>query len=392
MCVVGICVGLLVPLSIGAQVRISEILYDPEGSDAKREWVEVFNSGSDSVDLATYFLLENAVYHKLIAQSGSILEAGAYAIIADSVPDVLADHPDFTGLIFDSAFSLTNTGETIGIANAQKVIVDEFTYAASMGAAGDGQSIQITEDTVVHAGMTFGLENRTVSEDVESDDTASTTPGGSSGSSSGGDSSHSQPEPKETYVPSGSFKIGAGRDRLVLINTPIVFHAALSKPEASPSFRWNLGDFTERSGRKVVHTYHYPGTYQVVLEGKNRDHTAVSRTEVTVHALQLEVVQATTTLSFTNRLSDEVNLGGFRMNFMGNRRRIPENTIIRAGGTLTIHRSPEELLVSMEYPNGTVYQRFGLRTDLVPLLAEACGRERPPIVCKNEQIQQVLVQ
>ena len=384
-------VGLCAASVADAQITISEIMYDPPGADTKREWIEVFNAGSVSVDLATYFLLENNVYHKLVPQSGSTLEPGDFAVIADSVPDVLVDYPDFEGLIFDSAFSLANTGEKLSVTDSQKVAVDEFTYAADMGAGGNRQTLQIAGDTVIHAGATFGTENKTVSEAPDTDDSAGTTPDTSSGSS-GGDSSHSQPEPKEAYAPTGPFKIGAGRDRLVLINVPILFNATLSKPEAKPSFAWNLGDFTVRTGRKVTHTYEYPGTYQVVLEARNRDHTAISRTEVTVLAPDIEIVQATTTLAFTNRLSDEVNIGGFRLNFMGGSRRVPENTIIDAGATLTIPRAVDEILTSVEYPNGVAYKSFEPQADLVSLLAAVCAGDRPPLVCKTRQVREVLVQ
>lgn len=37
-------------------VRFNEVCYDPEGSDADKEWVEVMNTGQDPVDLAGWML------------------------------------------------------------------------------------------------------------------------------------------------------------------------------------------------------------------------------------------------------------------------------------------------------------------------------------------------
>jgi thiamine phosphate synthase YjbQ (UPF0047 family) len=37
-----------------AAVTINEIMYDPDGSDTNREWVELYNDGGSSVDLSAW--------------------------------------------------------------------------------------------------------------------------------------------------------------------------------------------------------------------------------------------------------------------------------------------------------------------------------------------------
>jgi hypothetical protein len=391
--VISFIIGLLIPLFARAQIRITEIMYDPVGSDAKREWIEVFNSGTASVDLATYFLFENNVYHKLTAQGGRVLEAGAYAIIVDSIPEVLADYPGYAGLIFDSAFSLGNTGETISIANAQKEAADTFAYTSDMGASSDGNSLQINGTQVVTAGPTFAAANKTESEVPEGAAGTTTDSGTGSGSSSGsGTSSHSQQESVTAYVPTPAFKLGAGRNRTVLINTPIDFEAQISKPEAKPSLRWNLGDMETARGRKITHTYEYPGTYQVVLEARTPEQYVISRTEVLVLAPEIKVEQSTSTISITNLLSKEINLGTFRLMFITGSRPVPENTLIQGGDTITFARRPEEILESLEYPNGMPLLQFDVRTDLLHVLSEYCRQETLPVVCKGKNLERFLIQ
>jgi hypothetical protein len=402
--IITIIIGLLIPFVTAAQVRISEIMYDPAGTDTKREWIEVFNSGTTNVDLATYFFLENGVYHKLVAQASSVLVPGAFAIIADSVPEVLVDHPGFAGLIFDSAFSLGNVGESLVIANALKETVNSFTYAADMGASGDGNSLQITDGQVVTAGPTFGTLNKTVSEipvdDSDADSQAGTgsstdsTTGssGSTGTSSSNPSSHSEQVAATTYTPTATFKLGAGRTRTTLINTPIEFEAHVSKQDSSPRYVWNFGDLETDTGRKTSHVYMYPGTYQVVLRAKSGEYEAISRTEVVVHEPDLALESATTTISITNRLKKEVNIGGFMLNFMFGSRRIPDNTILKGGHTITISRDPDEILESIEYPNGRSYARFDHLAEYRFQLAAHCDQETVPIVCKDEKVKRFLVQ
>ncbi len=395
--IISFIIGLLIPFLASAQIKISEIMYDPAGSDTKREWIEVYNAGTAAIDLSTYFFLENNVFHKLVAQAGSMLPSGAYAIIVDSVAEVLADYTGFAGLVFDSAFSLNNTGEPLVMADAQKITVDSFSYTADMGAAGDGNSLQITDGKVVTAGPTFGATNKTESEIPESEEETSTstpeTTSGTSGSTgSGGTSSHEQQVAATTYMPTADFKLGAGRTRTVLTNTPIEFEAQVSKRDIKPKLAWNFGDLETDTGRAIKHIYEHPGTYQVVLEGKTSEHTAVSRTEVIVYEPDLAFEQATGTLSIVNRLKKEVNIGGFVLNFISGFKVIPVNTLIKGGDSITVNRRPEEILESIEYPNGKTYLVLEPRPDLYGVVMEYCAKEKPPVVCKSKKLAQILVQ
>ncbi len=350
-------IGLLIPLFAHAQIKISEIMYDPEGSDSKREWIEVINNGTESIDLNTYFLFENNVYHKLVAQSSSILEVGQYAIIADSITDVLNDYSGFSGIILDSVFSLNNTGESISIANSQKEEVDTFTYSAEMGADGNGQSLQINDSSVITAGSTFGLVNKTESEiieDVEKEDSNTSA----SSSSNSKDSSHSEQVSVSSYTPSSLFKVDAGRKRTVSIHTPIQFEGFISKSDMRVRYHWNFGDFSIDTGKTTKNTYKYPGIYQVVLEAKNKDYTGVARTEVVVIEPQLSIKVSTSTVVFTNMDTRELNIGEFRIIFDNETVIIPQDTIIKSKSTIVLQKDIDQRLMSFEYPDKSIYQEF----------------------------------
>lgn len=354
--IVSFIIGLCIPLFTHAQIKITEIMYDPEGSDTKREWIEVYNSGTQSIDLNTYFFFENNIHHKLTTQSASILAPGAYAIIADSIPEVLADFSGYTGLIFDSVFSLNNTGETISISNPQKEIFDTVTYTSDMGGNNTGQSLQINDGSVITAGPTFSSTNKTVSEVIEEETKTSTS---TSSTISSKNSSHSQQTDVSTYT-STSFKIGTGRNRFVSINTPIDFESHISKSDIKARYVWNFGDFNTDTGKNTNHIYEYPGVYQLVLTAKADNYTAVSRTEVIVIEPQFSITEATSTIQISNVDSREINLGGFRLLHTNGFVSIPQNTIIKAGDTITIPRRWEGLIQSIQYPNKRTYKTFGL--------------------------------
>ena len=52
-----------------ANILINEVMYDVEGTDTDREWIEVYNDGSESVDLSTYKLFEANTNHGLTLSS-----------------------------------------------------------------------------------------------------------------------------------------------------------------------------------------------------------------------------------------------------------------------------------------------------------------------------------
>ena len=56
--------------SVIASVTINEIMYDPDGSDTNREWVELYNDGGSSVDLSAWKFVEAGVNHGLTNFSG----------------------------------------------------------------------------------------------------------------------------------------------------------------------------------------------------------------------------------------------------------------------------------------------------------------------------------
>jgi len=130
------------PAISSAQVIISEIMYDlAEGSDSGREWIEIYNAGSVPVTVSDLKITENETNHAIKAEANAALALGGYAVIADNSAKFKADWPAFSGLLFDSAFSLNNTGESIGLADATGVPRDAVVYTNASG-NGTGDSLQ----------------------------------------------------------------------------------------------------------------------------------------------------------------------------------------------------------------------------------------------------------
>ncbi len=144
-----------------ADVLISEIMYDlSSGSDDSREWVEIYNNSDEEVDLSTFKFFEADTNHKLtLTQGADKIPAKGYAVIVSNAVKFKTDWPSFAGIIFDSAFSLSNSGETLALKDGDEV-VDQYTYNSSSGGAGDGKSLQLVNGSWVASIPTPGAENK----------------------------------------------------------------------------------------------------------------------------------------------------------------------------------------------------------------------------------------
>lgn len=130
------------PTMLSGELVITEIMYDVPGADTGREWVEVFNTSSNPVKLTAWKLFENGTKHKIVAASGvDTLVPNTYAVIADNPAAFRADWPQFSGVLFDSVFSLGNSGDTIALYDASSTEISSVSYQSSWGAAGDGNSL-----------------------------------------------------------------------------------------------------------------------------------------------------------------------------------------------------------------------------------------------------------
>jgi hypothetical protein len=133
-------------------------MYDTPGSDSGREWVEVTNLGSESVDIGKYKLFENSTNHGLTLISGaSMLAAHASAIVAADPNKFKANYPAFSGTLFDSTFSLSNTGESLILKDASTSVMDTIAYTASEDADGTGGSLTLQDGNWIAAMASPGI-------------------------------------------------------------------------------------------------------------------------------------------------------------------------------------------------------------------------------------------
>lgn len=125
------------------KILITEIMYNPPGTDTKHEWLEIFNASSENIDLNGWKFFEASTNHGLVLYQGSyILDSDTYAIIADDAATFHSDHPDYKNTIIDSVFSLSNSGETIAIKNNLGEVISDLSYSSDWGSDIEGTSLE----------------------------------------------------------------------------------------------------------------------------------------------------------------------------------------------------------------------------------------------------------
>lgn len=115
-----------------ARASDNDIIINEIGAYEKseNEWIEIYNKGSEAVDITGWKFYEDQTNHKLsIFQNDFIIDPGEYAIIANVAQNFKNLHPDFNGTILDSSWSsLKESGEEIGLKNSKGDVIELFTY------------------------------------------------------------------------------------------------------------------------------------------------------------------------------------------------------------------------------------------------------------------------
>ncbi len=110
-------------------VVISEVMYDPVGTEPGAEWVELHNPTAAAVALSGWQLRDNGSTDTIPAFS---LNPGAFLVIASSQSAFLETYPGFTGNLvgLESPIGngLSNTGDRVRLLDAAGAEIDAMSY------------------------------------------------------------------------------------------------------------------------------------------------------------------------------------------------------------------------------------------------------------------------
>jgi hypothetical protein len=239
-------------------LSISEIMYDPQGTDSGREWVEIYNDTPNAVILTSYKLFEGGVNHSITAYSAvTSIPSGDYGVIADNAQKFLVDYPNYTGVLYDSAFSLINSGEQLILKDSSLSNLSEVTYNPSLGGDDDGSTLSYINGTWVRGLATPGAVNVEDTSVVVSSAATNTN----------------QTVGVQSVPPSPDIIMYLPYERVVVAGAPTEFSVSATNKANSPLtnmvYTWAFGDGGYGTASTTMYTYAYPGMYVTTVEATN---------------------------------------------------------------------------------------------------------------------------
>ena len=347
-----------VPIFARADVLISEVAWMGTTDSQFEEWIELQNTGSESVSLSGWKIYKAGGDTLLFSLSGGI-SAGQYLLVCrttSSVSNPLSGSCDLSGAFGGSG--LNNTSEYIILKNDSGNSVDEVNANGGWpaGDASTKQTMQKSGSSWITADGTPGQPNASSGandEDEEEDDENENDTNTeeeedeeaeTSSSSSATKDTRSTYSKKIVEIKVVDSSVPAGSPVKFSLNTRDLKGANILRGE----FFWNMGDGTERyfaKNEKFEHIYDHEGTYTVYLkyyktyfEGIEPD--IVDKITVTVSnpSVSISKIHSDGSVEIKNNSSQEIDLSlwtlkdGFGKSFL-----IPEGTYIAGSKTLVLN-------------------------------------------------------
>jgi P pilus assembly chaperone PapD len=344
----------LSPLHVLADVRISEIMYDLEGSDSGYEWIEIHNTGTDTVNIESWYFRENEVNHGLTAQGATELAAGERMLVVQNVQQFQDKYGTNLNLL-KSSFSLSNTGEELALADENREVVFSYTYNSETGAAGDGNSLQYLGTTWAAGEPSPGEANNhnAVNPGDDNEEENSSTDDGQGGSTKVNKSDQVITEREEDTE---SYDAYINFPKYLSVHNPVrfrigVFHNYDGKRIHKKGGRYyvNFGDGKSLYSKERIdteHRYQIPGDYLVQLSYYSSEHEyradmdpdVVYEKVIRIHDSDIEIQghDGYGGLTIANTGPHNIDMSHWKLNYPNDAYTFPKNTILLAKQQLNL--------------------------------------------------------
>ena len=344
-----------------AEVFINEIAWMGTSTSQYEEWIELKNTGSESVSLVGWKLYKNNGT-LLFSLSGTI-PAGEYFLVCRTTPSVsnpLSGICNEQGVFGGSG--LNNTSDLVQLKNASEAEVDlaDGTTGWPAGSAETKETMQRNGLSWITAASTPGAENQ-ISQDNNNEEVQEENPETSSSGSS------KKTETKKPQIPLvNKTKITAQMPAFA--GLPVEFKVSNTVSNKScGKYSLNFGDGsfleTEKTSRipeEFDHIYYYPGEYIVTLECYKSYLSSEPDTsdKIIIKVLSSEVVISKVGdardffIEISNNSFSEANISGWFLSSLRNKFVFPKNSILKA---------KNKIIVSSKTTNFSILDRDTLK-------------------------------
>jgi hypothetical protein len=365
----------LIPQFAGAvEVRITEIMYSPSGTDSGHEWVEVHNQSNENITLTDWRLRENETNHLISVSGDETVSPSERAVIADDPQKAQSKYTEMQSPVFDSTFSLNNGGEPVGLIRPDGTVADSVIYDPNDGADGDGNSLQLLDGSWRPGSPTPQTAN---TDDAKTDNEQRAADSSDSSSQSNTASQVLQPRPEKEDEDSDnesedrsqqSVQVEAGSDLQAIAGVQLRLQGRATttrKANSEAEVFWSLGNGDTKKSADIFYTYQHPGEYVATLVYRSQDHRLADQIIVSVDEPELRITERKPGpdgyTKIASNLNRDVNLSGWHLRSGGKVTMLPDYTIVLQNSTLTLDNETTELTgdsIQLLYPDGTVADTY----------------------------------
>lgn len=331
-----------------AGVVINEVAWMGTEASQYEEWIELKNTGSESVSLDGWKLYKtkDALNNTLLYSLSGIINPSDYFLVCRTTANVsnpLSGSCDSNGAFGGSG--LNNTSDTLELKNSDGARID-FIDGREKWPAGDSntkQTMQWNGSSWVSATPTPGKEN-TLSVGNTNNEQNEQTEGSTTTSSSSSSNLIKTPQP--SIVVEAILK-----NSVVFAGLGTKFQGKVSRDGEAlfyGRYFWNFGDGSSEemkvnTGGEVSHVYFYPGEYALSLEYYTNDYGDIPEAS---YSMVVKVIGADILISnvgkeqdffieLSNNTEKDVDIGKWMLTSGDKRFVFPKNTIISAKKKIT---------------------------------------------------------
>lgn len=261
---------LVISLLLGTCVNvealvINEIMSNPVGDDGGREWIEIYNNSSSTVDISNLSISIKgaAAIAAFPLSGGTSLAPNGYAIIGSVVSGATKfsqDYSEYNGPLYKSSISLVNTGITSIELKVNGMSAD---ILSSYTAAKEGLTLSRLSGSFVPGNPTPGADNQVASEDVQGSHSVATSSVTTS----------TQTAIAQASLPSSDIVLYLPQEKIAVAGALSVFTVfgltRGGKQIENLAYTWAYGDGGQSVGSSTEYRYAYPGRYVATVEGGN---------------------------------------------------------------------------------------------------------------------------
>ncbi|MEM4397044.1 MAG: lamin tail domain-containing protein [Candidatus Woesearchaeota archaeon] len=134
--------------NVNASLVFTEIMYNPLGNEANREWIELFNYGNETLNISNWKLQDGTTIRSITLYNtitGTYLIEPYSIVILARNPENFSQEYNYSGNLFQSSFTLTNTGKELILYDSNNNVVDSVFYT---NIAEEGYTIELKNITL----------------------------------------------------------------------------------------------------------------------------------------------------------------------------------------------------------------------------------------------------